>query len=129
MTVHRRASRPACRRPARSAASRLCRSATAAAGESAAISSSSLYTLAQLEVASKQSIAKLQELQHSIQADLHDLQHRIPLLVRSIWGKHSESVVAALRQRQAVGMEPVEPMKVRRPERRDLARVILKDVL
>ena len=108
LTVHRRASRPACRRPARSAASRLCRSATAAAGESAAISSSSLYTLAQLEVASKQSIAKLQELQHSIQADLHDLQHRIPLLVRSIWGKHSESVVAALRQRQAVAQRLIQ---------------------
>lgn len=32
---------------------------------------------------------------------MEELQHRIPLLVRSIWGHHSEAVVAALRTRQA----------------------------
>jgi aarF domain-containing kinase len=72
----------------------LCRAADTPSG-------SSLYTLAQLERASQQGLARLSELGVSLQADLADLQQRIPLLVRSIWGKHSEAVVGALRQRQA----------------------------
>ncbi|KAL4448975.1 hypothetical protein ABPG77_007692 [Micractinium sp. CCAP 211/92] len=64
--------------------------------------SSSLYTLAQLEAASRQGLRELKAVGESIAADLADLQARIPLLVRAIWGAQSEAVVGSLRQhRQA----------------------------
>lgn len=47
-----------------------------------------------------QSLQRLSEVGGSLKADLADLEKRIPLLVRSIWGKHSEAVVGALKQRQ-----------------------------
>jgi aarF domain-containing kinase len=34
----------------------------------------------------------------AFQAELHDLRNQIPLIVRSIWGRHTETAVNALRQ-------------------------------
>ncbi|KAI3430417.1 hypothetical protein D9Q98_005012 [Chlorella vulgaris] len=82
--------------PCEAAASR-----AAASGES--LSASSLYAMAQLERASQLGLRQLSELKASLQgltADLADLQHRVPLLVRSIWGKQSEAVLDALRERR-----------------------------
>jgi hypothetical protein len=59
--------------------------------------------MAQLERASQLGLRQLSELKANLQgltADLADLQHRVPLLVRSIWGKQSEAVLDALRERR-----------------------------
>ncbi|PSC73099.1 putative serine threonine-kinase abkC [Micractinium conductrix] len=83
------------------AALRLAIPAAASTGRAAAADAHALYTLAQLETASRQGLQRLSAAAESLQADLACLQARIPLLVRSIWGQQSEAVVGALRQRRA----------------------------
>ena len=102
-----------------------CSSAAAAAAAAApsfsSSSSSSLHALAQLEAASQQGLQRLHLLGHALQAEAAELTARIPHLVRAIWGRHSEAVVATLRQRRAAapgrdvalarprGQQPAEP--------------------
>ena len=66
--------------------------------QAASHAAGNLYTLAQLEAASKQGLQRLSEAGECLKAELADLQLRIPLLVRSIWGAQSEAVVGALRE-------------------------------
>lgn len=68
--------------------------------EGAADAQNALHTFAHLQAGAKEGVRKLKDASSSLKAELHDLQSQIPLLVRSIWGKHSEGIVAALRQRQ-----------------------------
>jgi hypothetical protein len=76
---------------------RWCRNA---APSEASAGAGNLYTLAQLQAASKQAGKKLADVSHTIQQELQELQDRIPVVVRAIWGKHCESVVDALKQQQ-----------------------------
>ncbi len=61
-----------------------------------------LYTLAQLQAAGKETAQRLKDVGSTIQRELEDLSDRIPVVVRAIWGKHSEAVVDALKQQQAL---------------------------
>lgn len=58
--------------------------------------SGNLYTLAQLQTAGRETAQRLKD----VAQELVDLSDRIPLVVRAIWGRHSETVVDALKQQQ-----------------------------
>lgn len=60
----------------------------------------SLYTLAQLQAASRDAAAQLRHTAAQLQQELEQMADRIPLLVRAIWGKQSVAVVDALKQQR-----------------------------
>lgn len=48
----------------------------------------------------QEGVRRLRHAHNALATEIHDLRAKIPLLVRSIWGNHSEAILEKLRQRQ-----------------------------
>lgn len=58
-----------------------------------------VYTLAQLQAAGRETAQSLARASESLQAEVVDLYRRVPAICKSIWGRQSEQLVEALRER------------------------------
>jgi hypothetical protein len=90
----------------------LCRVNEAASSAGGGSAGQNLYTLAQLQAAGKETAKKLKDVGNTIQRELEDLSDRIPVVVRAIWGKHSEAVVDALKQQQQLATRLIRQWEV-----------------